>query len=83
MSERIQLEPIAFINEIQMIMVKNNMIGYFEISDNAKKSFGANIAKWITVEGRMTDEQRNQAVKQTMSFILGYYWGRLNKHEAR
>lgn len=79
MSE-IPLEPIAFINEIHELMIKNSMIQKFAITEEAKKSFGASLAKWITVEGgAMTDAQRNQAVRNTMSFIIGYYFGRLHK----
>lgn len=79
--ERIPAEPVAFVDEILSIMVKNKEINEaFSITEDAKISFGCNLGKWIQTDGKkMTQEQVKEAVKETKSFIIGYYWGRKHR----
>mgnify|MGYP001563653211 FL=1 len=75
----IPVEPIAFVDAIIAIMIKHHEIYEgFSISEEAKISFGANLAKWIQTDS-LTEQQRDEAVKLTKMFILGYYWGRKHR----
>ena len=77
----IPAEPVTFVDEILSQMIKHKEINEaFSINEAAKVSFGCSLGKWIQTDGKkMTEEQVKEAVKETKSFIIGYYWGRKHR----
>lgn len=76
----IPAEPITFIDSVVELMISHGELEQgFAVSETAKKAFAATLARWTTVEGKITQEQINQTTRNVKSFVTGYWYGKKHK----